>query len=75
MEHAEFHIDFHRTNSIETGVSDLLHPRDPEQVCNPVRIDRMPRKECRRHKPRVTNWFDDPWPEMYRDLEAAIALQ
>lgn len=74
MEHADAHMAHHMVKSIEAQVSAALES-ETEQMSAPVKIDRMPRKECRRHKPGDDNWFEDPWPEDYRDLETAMALQ
>jgi hypothetical protein len=74
MEHAELHLSYHMTERIASQVSAALES-NPDQMSSPVKIDRMPRGDCRRHKPGLYDWFEDPWPEAYRNLDAAMALQ
>lgn len=77
MEHANHHIDFHQTNSITLGVSRVLADFDPGatfQVFEPGKVERMPRSQCRKHRPREYDLFEDPWPEMYRDPYWAMVL-
>ena len=73
LEHAELHINYHLFQSIRTHILDSGDPKDVDPVYGPAKIERMPRKECRGHEPGVghtpgvTDWLDDPWPEMSRD--------